>query len=135
MLQPASPDNEHVGDLLLITPFAPRRHARSMSDTVLRSAGQLTRLSSEQAIGRCANAMGDRGLGRSVSLSSPNKRRMTPERPPRPQHGLFGLTVIDGQAPTVRRPIPSARPDQPIERRKTSGAASVPTRVQPRQRF
>jgi hypothetical protein len=105
MLQPASPDNEHVGDLLLNTPFVPRRHVRSTSDTVPRSPGLLARLSNEQAASRYTNAMGDRGLGRSVSLSSPIKSRTTPERPPRPQHGLFEFPAIDGQASTQRAPI------------------------------
>lgn len=114
LLQPPSPEQEKFGDMAtnfpLGTPAAPKRHdtQRSMSDSIIQlyttprtpdwsPAAKPTPPSTEEA-----NTVLRQ---RSSSLPETHKGRTTPDRPPRPQYGLWDEDTHDGVklAPTPPR--------------------------------
>ncbi|ORY12729.1 hypothetical protein BCR34DRAFT_288122 [Clohesyomyces aquaticus] len=155
---PPSPEQEKFGELAtnfpLSTPAAPTRHdtQRSMSDSIIQLyAGPRTpdwspAANQDRASDVNANIEGG-GRGRSSSVPDTSKAS-TPDRPPRPQYGLYespsGLRKID-RLPTPPRMDVMAEamrnsPDRmksqsrpPLERnpsnQSTSGLSGLPRKL------
>ncbi|CAO2656324.1 Nn.00g051270.m01.CDS01 [Neocucurbitaria sp. VM-36] len=113
---PPSPDRERFGDLLtnfpLSTPAAPQRHdtQRSMSESIIQLYTAPRTPERSITVQENATPASNRNAvvfrGRSASASDASKNKIMPERPPRPQYGLFDSSAaVDTDPSQISSPL------------------------------
>lgn len=122
--QPPSPDQEKFGDLAtsfpLSTPAAPKRNdtQRSMSDSIIQLYATPRTPEWSPASNQKLASSENRPVTnrqRSASVPDPSNDKSTPERPPRPQYGLYESTRtpprVDVMAEAMRNSPDGAQKD------------------------